>query len=92
VPITKTNHPAAAPDGFVQPSRLLDILYEQLDRRRSLSPPRPAKTSLLIDLAHHSDLPFCWLSLDPMDKATALRRCCRHRQRFPQFGKRTRSF
>jgi len=94
--VTKYLIPGRRPALLRRP-RLLDFLYEHLDRKLILvsAPAGYGKTSLLAEFAHDVDLPICWYSLDRSDRD--LRVFIEYllaaiRQRFPGFGRRTLEF
>jgi ATP/maltotriose-dependent transcriptional regulator MalT len=75
--------------------RLNDLFNELLDHKLVVvtAPAGYGKTSLLVDVAHQHELPFCWFSLDSLDQD--IQRFATHyiaaiERRFPGFGEQSK--
>jgi len=92
--ITQILTPKKRPDLLHRP-RLVDFIHEHIDRKLLLISASAGygKTSLLIDYAHDTDLPVCWLSVvesarDPRVFLDHLIAAINHH--FPKFGETSR--
>jgi len=81
-------------NGILSRERLNSLFNVLLDHKLIVvtAPAGYGKTSLLVDIAHQHELPFCWLSLDTTDQD--LQRFVSHiiasiERRFPGFGERS---
>jgi LuxR family maltose regulon positive regulatory protein len=76
--------------------RLIDLFDELIDNKLIIvtAPAGYGKTSLLVDIAHHHEYPFCWYALGPTDGD--LQFFLTHfvasiEQKFPQFGEQSKT-
>nr|MBC7244864.1 tetratricopeptide repeat protein [Chloroflexota bacterium] len=93
--VTQILTPKKRPDLLHRP-RLVDFIHEHIDRKLLLISASAGygKTSLLIDYAHDTDLPVCWLSIvesarDPRVFLDYLIAAINHH--FPGFGENSRN-
>ncbi len=91
-PVLRTKiSPPYRRDEILSRERLIELFDDLLEKKLVIitAPAGYGKTSLLVDLAHRHELPYCWYSLDPLDKE--LGRFLTHfvaaiQLQYPQFG------
>ena len=78
-------------DEILSRERLIELFDDLLEKKLVIvtAPAGYGKTSLLVDLAHRHELPYCWYALDPLDKE--LGRFLTHfvaaiQLQYPEFG------
>jgi len=93
--ITKVVLPALREE-ILSRKRLTTLFEDLLDCKLIIviAPAGYGKTSLLLDLAHHNEIPFCWYTLDSLDQE--IDRFLAHfiasiTRRFPAFGEQSRT-
>lgn len=79
---------------YLKRARLVDRVYTLIDRKLILvrAPAGYGKTSLLIDLAHETDLRVCWYSVEEQDADLSVfltYLIASISRRFPSFGQRS---